>query len=389
MRFGSVKFFKVLIKTVLAIAFFVPLVLCVIFGVVLYNTNSELERVRDENERLTFAAEILTKERTPDVESFYGLYSSSGHSDEELIEYINSKHGGSLPAISPTETPSVETGVTGEAAQTGETGQAGNPADNSETTAEPLNTAETAAAPTDPETTETAAGPAPESAYAALYPDMTVTPPEEYVREEGTVYLTFDDGPSDNTYSILAYLKQYNVKATFFVVPRRTEYCYETLRAIAADGHTIGVHSATHEYDKIYASVEAYLDDFHEAWEMIYEATGIRAELFRFPGGSKNDFNEATRDAIAEEMTRRGFRFFDWNVDSNDAGGANWTQMYNSIPKDISGNYRSVVLMHDSATTKNTVWVLEDILKLLIAEGYKLDSIHSDTQPVQFIGPFA
>ncbi|MGN1422918.1 MAG: polysaccharide deacetylase family protein [Oscillospiraceae bacterium] len=378
MRFGSVKFFKVLIKTVLAIAFFVPLILCVIFGVVLYNTNSELERVRGENERLTFAAEILTKERTPDVESFYGLYSSSGHSDEELIEYINSKHGGDLSVIAPTDNTPGITGITGE---TGEAAQTGNPADTSETTAE------TAAEPT-AETSETAES-TPESIYAALYPDMTVTPPEEYVREEGTVYLTFDDGPSDHTYSILAYLKQYNVKATFFVVPRRTEYCYETLRAIAADGHTIGVHSASHEYEKIYASVEAYLDDFHEAWEMIYEATGIRAELFRFPGGSKNDFNEATRDAIAEEMTRRGFRFFDWNVDSNDAGGANWTQMYNSVPEDISGNYRSVVLMHDSATTKNTVWVLEDILKLLISEGYKLDSINNDTQPVQFIGPFA
>ena len=115
----------------------------------------------------------------------------------------------------------------------------------------------------------------------------------------------------------------------------------------------------------------------------------MKTEIFRFPGGSVNDFNEGVRDEIIAEMTRRGFRYFDWNVDSNDAGGANWTQMYNSIPKDISGNYRSVVLMHDSATTKNTVWVLEDILKLLIAEGYKLDSIHSDTQPVQFIGPFA
>lgn len=368
MRFGSVKFFKVLIKTVLAIAFFVPLILCVIFAVVLWQTNSELKEVRSENQRLTFAAEILTGERAPDAASFYELYSGSGFSDEELIEYINAKNGGSLPAAAAP-------------AASDKTSPA---APVMADTEEPFDTVETGQA-ADPDDT---AG-QPESKYAALYPDMTVTPPEEYVREEGTVYLTFDDGPSDHTYSILAYLKQYNVKATFFVVPRRTEYCYEMLRAIADDGHTIGVHSASHEYKQIYSSVEAFLDDFHEAWDMIYEATGIKTELFRFPGGSKNDFNAQTRDAIIEEMTRRGFRFFDWNVDSNDAGGANWTQMYNSIPEDISGNYRSVVLMHDSETTQNTVWVLEDILKLLISEGYKLDKINNDTQPVQFIGPFA
>jgi peptidoglycan/xylan/chitin deacetylase (PgdA/CDA1 family) len=149
------------------------------------------------------------------------------------------------------------------------------------------------------------------------------------------------------------------------------------------------VHSASNDYEKIYASVEAYLDDFYEAWDIIYEATGVKTEIFRFPGGSKNDFNEATRDEIIEEMTRRGFRFYDWNVDSNDAGGANWSDMYNSVPEDISGNYRSIVLMHDSDTRTNTVLVLEDILNVLVGEGYKLDKISNDTRPVQFIGPYA
>lgn len=78
----------------------------------------------------------------------------------------------------------------------------------------------------------------PESPYADIYPDMMVNAPAEsdYVRELGIVYLTFDDGPSDNTYSILSYLEQYNVKATFFVVPTRSEGCYAKLKAIAAAG---------------------------------------------------------------------------------------------------------------------------------------------------------
>ena len=88
-------------------------------------------------------------------------------------------------------------------------------------------------------------------------------------------------------------------------------------------------------------------------------------------------------------MTRRGFRYFDWNVDSRDAGGATWTDMYNSVPQDIAGNYRSVVLMHDSEPHLTTVLVLEDILNVLTVEGYKLDRINDDTRPVQFIGPYA
>ena len=78
-----------------------------------------------------------------------------------------------------------------------------------------------------------------------------------------------------------------------------------------------------------------------------------------------------------------------WNVDSNDAGGANWTDMYNSIPKDISGNYGSVVLMLDSASTTNSHRVLRDLLQVLVNEGYKFDKINNHTMPVQFTGPFA
>ena len=230
---------------------------------------------------------------------------------------------------------------------------------------------------------------APVSEYESIHTDMTVRVPATFVREEGTVYLTFDDGPSENTYSVLHYLKKYDIKATFFVVPTRTEECYAIMKQIVDNGHAIGVHSTTHEYEQIYSSVEAYLDDFYEAWMMIYEATGVKTEIFRFPGGSKNDFNGATRDAIIAEMTRRGFRFYDWNVDSNDAGGATWTDMYTSVPQDIEGNYRSIVLMHDSAPRINTVYVLEDIIKALINKGYKFDKINNNTQPVQFIGPYA
>lgn len=371
MRFGSVEFFKVLIKTVLAIVFFLPLVLCIVFGVMLGNANRNLadaEQKREEAERnlerISLAAEILVGERAGTIDDFYEIYKQSGNSDDELIAYlkeINGYEDEKAPEPAPPVTaPPVATPA---------------PETSAPVTSAPEETAE----------------PTEESPYIGIHEDMAVTPvsAENMVREQGTVYLTFDDGPSQNTYTVLSLLRKYDVKATFFVVPSRTDECYALLRAIVNEGHSIGVHSATHDYEKIYASVEAYLDDFYEAWDIVYEATGVKTPLFRFPGGSVNDFNGDTREAIIAEMTRRGFRYFDWNVDSNDAGGASWSEMYNSVPSDIAQNYRSVVLMHDSAPRENTVYVLEDILKVLVGENYKLDKINDNTMPVQFIGPYA
>ena len=382
MQFGSVAFFKVLIKTVLCIVFFVPLVLCVVFAVLLWNKSAEVRDIQQDNERLEYYAAILSGEREPTVKGFYDVYARSGLSDEELIEYVLHGKDESQPAANMSGDTSSDSSAS--------SGSSGNSAFQTVDTAEAESSAESEAdAAETNQPTQQASQPG--SPYADIYPDMMVNAPAEsdYVRELGTVYLTFDDGPSDNTYSILSYLEQYNVKATFFVVPNRSEGCYAKLKAIAAAGHSIGVHSASHVYKDIYSSVEAYLDDFHEAWDIIYDATGIKTEIFRFPGGSVNDFNTETRDKIIQEMTRRGFRYYDWNVESGDVDGATWTDMYNSIPSDIANCYRSIVLMHDSNSTPNTVLVLGDVLHVLVSDGYKFDKINNDTRPVQFTGPFA
>ena len=145
--------------------------------------------------------------------------------------------------------------------------------------------------------------------YDAKLADETVVP------EGKTVYLTFDDGPSDRTDEILAILDKYNVKATFFVMPRKTDVCYKRLRAIVDAGHTIGVHTYSHDYNIMYASVEAYLEDFNKAYEIVVDATGIKPDIFRFAGGSLNDRSYK----IIAEMTRRGFTYYDWNASGDDS----------------------------------------------------------------------
>ncbi|MCM1164522.1 MAG: polysaccharide deacetylase [Lachnospiraceae bacterium] len=328
---------------------------------------------------------IAAAKNTVNGESLYEIMSKNGVSDKELIGIIANKSGGTIDdyyeILKQCGLSDGDIVAYINKKNQGSSGSSSSSSGNSSSSSSSSSTESTSSAPE--ETSE------PQSQYELLYEDMYVSEPVEYVREDKTVYLTFDDGPSESTYSILSYLRASNVKATFFVVPNRSEECAATLRAIAADGHAIGVHSASHEYEKIYASVEAFLDDFYEAWDIIRDATGISTEIFRFPGGSNNDYNVDTREAIIAEMSRRGFRFYDWNVDSYDVAGATWTQMYNSIPLDVRNNSRSIVLMHDAKYRQNTVLVLEDIIKVLLDEGYKFDKINSDTKPVQFVGPFA
>ena len=98
---------------------------------------------------------------------------------------------------------------------------------------------------------------------ASRLPETTET--DEAVEQEGDgrkkVYLTFDDGPSTGTEEILAILRQYNVKATFFVVGKEDEYSMEMYEKIVEEGHTLGMHSYSHQYSTIYQSVEDFAKD--------------------------------------------------------------------------------------------------------------------------------
>jgi len=66
------------------------------------------------------------------------------------------------------------------------------------------------------------------------------------LRQNHVVALTFDDGPNANTLGVLDVLKAYNAKATFFIVGRMAHKHPEVLRRIAAEGHLLANHSATH-----------------------------------------------------------------------------------------------------------------------------------------------
>lgn len=201
---------------------------------------------------------------------------------------------------------------------------------------------------------------------------------QSVINEYRTAYLTFDDGPSYLTPQILDILKKYNAKATFFVV-NATEDNREVLNRMIAEGHTIGLHSATHQYSYIYSSDEAYFEDLYRVRDNVKNLTGYSPILIRFPGGSSNTvskyYNSGIMSRLVNEVTEKGFYYHDWNVDSEDAAGANSERMIENIIKYSNNRTWVNVLMHDAGSKKQTVEALERIVQWYQANGFHLEAL--------------
>lgn len=187
------------------------------------------------------------------------------------------------------------------------------------------------------------------------------------------VFLTFDDGPCENTEELLEILDRHNAKATFFVTNNGGSYT-SLIQKEAEAGHTVAVHTLTHNFDSIYASDQAYWDDFNAMNDIIEQYTGTRSRIFRFPGGSSNtvsSFNPGVMTRLTSEADEYGYEYFDWNVDSGDGGGVNDPdQIFNNVTSGIRNNDVSVVLCHDTHHT--TVQAIDRILTWCEENGYTL-----------------
>lgn len=223
--------------------------------------------------------------------------------------------------------------------------------------------------------------------YQALYPDFYA--PQTYSATsspDNTAYLTFDDGPSGNTDIILQTLQEENVKATFFVVGTDNADNLARMRRIVQEGHTIGMHSYSHSYKKIYASVEAFLKDMYQVFNLIKDTTGVTPTCFRFPGGSINSYNKAVYKDIKAEMIRRGFVPYDWNVSSGDASTTKYTpeQLTGHVLNGIGSKSRIIVLMHDSSSKENTAQAVRQIIIGIREKGFIFAPLDYQTKPILF-----
>ncbi len=196
----------------------------------------------------------------------------------------------------------------------------------------------------------------------------------------GNVYLTFDDGPSERTREILDILDEEGVKATFFVCGANayTKRAYDS-------GHTIALHSNTHNYSYIYANSNNFFEDLNAIDTKVFNVIGIHSKFTRFPGGSSNTISRRYHTGImsylTSEIENRGYTYFDWNVDSNDAGSDVYSSdnIYANVINHLSHNKTNIVLMHDSGGHSATVNALRNIIRTAKGYGYSFKAIDSST----------
>jgi peptidoglycan/xylan/chitin deacetylase (PgdA/CDA1 family) len=190
---------------------------------------------------------------------------------------------------------------------------------------------------------------------------------------EKVIYMTFDDGPSDRvTPKVLDILKKEKVPATFFIIGQQALSRKQIVKRAADEGHTIGIHSYTHNYKQIYSSPESLLADIEKCNGVIKMITGRESTLYRFPGGSFN-----LSEKLTEVVSESGFTIVDWNCSLCDAEIYNPTpyQLYMSAINSAENKSKLVLLAHDSTTKLSTVDALSDIIHYFREKGYTFKAL--------------
>ena len=247
----------------------------------------------------------------------------------------------------------------------------------------------------------------PESAGESVYTDVTeatetksdydpVTPPATGISEEDNlasegdvhkVYLTFEDGPSENTGAILDILAQYNVQATFFVVGKEDEDSQELYKRIVEEGHTLGMHSYSNKYSQIYQSKDAFEEDFNRLRDELYQVTGVESIYYRFPGGSSNQISNVPMSDFIHYLNEQGVIYYDWNISAGDAASNAYSaeEIVANVVDDVVKYKTSVVLLHDASDKSTTVEALAPIIEALNEMGAEILPIDEDTSVIQYV----
>jgi len=203
---------------------------------------------------------------------------------------------------------------------------------------------------------------------------------------KNVIYLTFDDGPNRySTPKILDILKKNGVKATFFELkPAKNDF--DLTKRILDEGHTLALHGYQHKYDIVYQSQKIYRENLDKLRALFFKKFGVWCTISRFPGGSSNTrsrYNPGIMTKLTKKVHGWGYHYFDWNVDSGDAGGAR-------SAKDTLANFRqglqqgrgNVVLMHDFYKNDKTIDALDKMIKYGKKMGYRFLPITASTNEV-------
>ncbi len=195
------------------------------------------------------------------------------------------------------------------------------------------------------------------------------------------VYITIDDGPSARTPEVLDILDKYNAKATFFVVGADPSN-YHYIKEAYDRGHTIGLHTMTHDYAAVYASTDAYYADLNQIGQVVKDQIGYVPCFIRFPGGSSNgvsaDYCAGIMSELVNSVQAQGYQYYDWNVSTGD-GAVHTAEELVGYVKESGLDTNIVMLCHDSETKQSTVEALPQIIEYYQGLGYSFEAIDRNT----------
>lgn len=200
---------------------------------------------------------------------------------------------------------------------------------------------------------------------------------------KGVIYLTFDDGPNSGTTDvILDILKEEKVKATFFVTCKGPD---ELIKREYNEGHTVALHTASHDYSIVYASVDSYFNDLKSVQDRVKNITGYESKIIRFPGGASNTisrrYSNGIMSTLTQEVLNRGYKYYDWNISSGDAGNTTDPNVvYSNVVNSLRTDRANMILMHD--IKPYTRDALRNIIKYGKSNGYRFEKITMDTEMI-------
>lgn len=202
-----------------------------------------------------------------------------------------------------------------------------------------------------------------------------------YSSDTKRVFLTFDDGPSNNTNQILDILNERGIKATFFVLGSNVEKNPEMVKRMYDEGHFIANHGYSHVYETIYQSPQAVLDEYNKCNQTVRDAIGeqeYNSHLFRFPGGLVGGKYADIKNQANDLLSQNNIIHVDWNALNGDSETTSPTIEYEMqrIQETVGDKQSVVILMHDAQAKKVTVEALPSIIDYLKGQGYEFKNFY-------------
>jgi len=199
--------------------------------------------------------------------------------------------------------------------------------------------------------------------YPTLSPNVQWLGPvvTRFQTSENEVWLTIDDGPTDDTAALLDLFDARNVKATFFVKGILAEGHPELVREILWRGHTIGNHSYSHPSVTFWCLPPARVAEQIESCNAaLAKIAGAPPSLFRAPVGMKNP-------AVHPVLRRHGMTLVGWSARAFDTKTNDPAVVWERVQPDVSAG--AIILLHQGRSA--SVPILERVISEVQRRGYR------------------